>query len=101
MLRKKVLLQAANKEECKSWVNTLQRRRSLAIRENLGHSPIDPRVKKFNDVAKEANETSLRREAEEAQHMMKEGQNLINGLGPNSFGSGGDTMSPMQTRSSY
>lgn len=108
MLRKRVLLQAANAGERASWVQALQARRQLAIRENLGHSPMDPRVRALDKSAKQLNERRLQREADEAQHMLKEGQNLINGasmpgggFGSRSSGGGEDTFSPMPTRSGY
>ena len=109
LLRKKVVLQAANADECSAWVQALQKRRLVAIREGLGHAPLDPRMRALDKAAKQLNEKRLQREADEAQHMLKEGQNLINGMsmpggggfGSRSGGGGEDTFSPMSTRSSY
>ena len=108
MLRKKVMLQAQDARESRSWCTALKNRRSLAIRENLGHSPLDPRVKALNAKAKNMCDYKLQREAEESQNRLRQGENLLNGVSPGAWGAGAgaggqglETFSPMQTRSSH
>ena len=95
MLRKRVILKAANHNDCDNWVAALQKRKHLAIREGLGHSPLDKRVQELNHYAKKQVDQRLEREVMEAESMIKEGNDLMG----RSSSTTTDTFNPMATRS--
>lgn len=51
MLRKTYVINAESSSECASWVAEIKKRQAQAIRENMGHAPLDDDVRKINKTA--------------------------------------------------
>jgi hypothetical protein len=49
-LRKYYYLRADSVQEAEQWANAIKTRKFLAIKENMGHSPLQPEIKAINDV---------------------------------------------------
>jgi hypothetical protein len=81
MIRKDYIIRCDTPTECSEWVKAITSRKYLAIREELGHSPIDPAIKELNSNASKMFLDRLEREQEETKRNLK----AFNG-GPSSFG---------------
>lgn len=66
-LRKKYLVKVGSPGEAKDWVEALKDRKLQAIKENMGHAPLDPSIKRLNQQASVLFEKKLRKERWEAQ----------------------------------
>ena len=99
MLRKRIVLKAANRDECDKWVSELNNRKNQAIREGLGHLPLNKTIKELNNYSKNLTDKRLQREIVEAENMIKEGNSML-GVGVGAGNNHMDTFNPMATRSS-
>lgn len=71
MIRKEYIIRCDSASDCGSWVNEINKRKHQAIRENMGHAPIDPAVKDLNEMSSKMFFDRLDREREEAIKNLK------------------------------
>jgi hypothetical protein len=48
MIRKVYTMKVASEDECSSWIDAIRERKTTAIRESLGHAPVNSSVKGIN-----------------------------------------------------
>lgn len=49
-LRKKYVIRVTSTEDRTKWVDAIKTRKHMAIKERLGHAPLDPEIKKMNSL---------------------------------------------------
>lgn len=66
LIRKKYHIKVESAAEAQAWIQALRERKHLAIKENMGHSPLTPGVKSLNKKAMIAFNRKLKWEEKEA-----------------------------------
>lgn len=69
-LRKRYIVKVDTAAEAREWVEAIKERKYQAIKENMGHAPLDPLVKKQNALAARLCDKKLLQERREAEDIM-------------------------------
>ena len=68
-VRKVCVLHAATEAEARTWIRALRRRKALAIKESMGHAPVDRETRATNRFADSEVNARLRREQRETDNL--------------------------------
>ena len=75
-IRKHYILKGNDRDDCVNWINAINERKRLSIKERLGHAPLDAEVGKMNRIGDSLFEAKIKQEAREGREISDRGATM-------------------------